>query len=80
MTGRKLMYDALLAQCNAEKTESLFTIDNYMCNSVGIGEHPQQVEEAMKALDKLAASTDKIKNLEDFFGPDPQTGGELITS
>jgi hypothetical protein len=51
-----------------------------MANSVGIGEHPQQVEEAMKALDKLAASTDKIKNLEDFFGPDPQTGGELITS
>ena len=47
MTGRKLMYDALLAQCNAEKTESLFTIDNYMCNSVGIGEHPQQVEEIL---------------------------------
>ena len=74
------MYNALLAQCEAEKAEAMFTIDNYMVNSVGIGEHPQQVEEAMKALEKLAAATDKISNLEEFFGPDPQTGGELINS
>ena len=40
-----LMYNALMAQCEAEKAEALFTIDNYMNNSVGIGEHPQQVEE-----------------------------------
>ena len=34
-----------------------------MTNSVGIGEHPQQVEEAMAALDKLAAAHDKMENL-----------------
>ena len=73
------MYNALLAQCEAEKAEAMFTIDNYMVNSVGIGEHPQQVEEAMKALEKLAAATDKISNLKEFFGEDPMTGGELIT-
>ena len=38
-----------------------------MLNSVGIGEHPQQVEEAMTALDKLAAANDKIENLERFM-------------
>ena len=73
------MYDALLTQCNAEKAEALFTIDNYMANSVGIGEHPQQVEEAMKALDKLSAATDKISNLKKLFGENPLTGEDLIT-
>ena len=74
MSGRELMYNALLTQCEAEKAEALFTIDNYMANSVGIGEHPQQVEEAMKALEKLSAATDKINNLQEYFGTDPLTG------
>jgi len=74
MTGRELMYKALLTQC-----EAIFTIDNYMTNSVGIGEHPQQVEEAMKALDKLSAATDKISNLKKLFGENPLTGEDLIT-
>jgi hypothetical protein len=38
-----------------------------MCNSVGIGEHPQQVEEAMIALDKLASANDKLENLNLFM-------------
>jgi hypothetical protein len=79
MTGRELMYNALLTQCEAEKAEAVFTIDNYMTNSVGIGEHPQQVEEAMKALEKLSAATDKISNLKEFFGENPLTGEDLIT-
>jgi succinate dehydrogenase/fumarate reductase flavoprotein subunit len=67
MEGKKLMYDALMAQCEAERTEALFTLNNYMENSVGIGEHPQQVEEAMKALEKLTESKDKVKVLEQYF-------------
>ena len=67
MEGRKLMYDALMAQCEAERTEALFTLNNYMENSVGIGEHPQQVEEAMKALEKLTESKDKVSTLEGYF-------------
>ena len=73
------MYDALMTQCEAEKAEALFTIDNYMNNSVGIGEHPQQVEETMKALEKLAAATDKINNLKEFFGQGSSNNDELIT-
>jgi hypothetical protein len=67
MDGRQLMYNALKSQCEAEKAEAEFTINNYMMNSVGIGEHPQQVEEAMTALEKLAAANDKIENLERFM-------------
>jgi len=62
------MYNALKTQCEAEKAEALFTINNYMYNSVGIGEHPQQVEEAMTALEKLASATDKLDNLLTHFG------------
>jgi hypothetical protein len=64
----KLMYNALKTQCEAEKAEALFTINNYMTNSVGIGEHPQQVEEAMTALEKLSSATDKLDNLFTHFG------------
>lgn len=67
MNGRQLMYNALKSQCEAEKAEAEFTINNYMMNSVGIGEHPQQVEEAMVALEKLASANDKIENLERFM-------------
>ena len=61
------MYDALMAQCEAEKTKALFTINNYMDSSVGIGEHPQQVEEAMKALGELAEAEDKMTKLLKYF-------------
>ena len=40
---------------------------NYMDNSVGVGEHPQQVEEAMKALEKLTESKDKVSTLDEYF-------------
>ena len=66
----ELLYNALKTQCEAEKAEALFTINNYMYNSVGIGEHPQQVEEAMTALEKLASATDKLDNLLTHFGED----------
>lgn len=64
------MYNALKMQCEAEKAEALFTINNYMYNSVGIGEHPQQVEEAMSALEKLSSANDKLDNLLTYFGED----------
>ena len=38
-----------------------------MDNSVGIGEHPQQVGEAMKALEKLSEAEDKSSKLEKYF-------------
>lgn len=61
------MYRALRAQCEAEIAESEFTLNNYMFNSVGIGEHPQQVNESMIALEKLASGKDKLDNLDKFF-------------
>ena len=67
MDNKDLMYKALRTQCKAEKAEAEFTLNNYMMNSVGIGEHPQQVEEAMSALDKIASANDKLENLKRFM-------------
>ena len=47
--------------------EAVFTLNNYMENSVGIGEHPQQVKEAMKALEKLTESNDKVEYLRTHY-------------
>ena len=39
-----------------------------MSNPVGIGEHPQIVEEAMKQLDKLATAEGKLIELKKQYG------------
>ncbi len=64
--NKKLMYDALVAQCEADRTEALFTLNNYMDNSVGIGEHTQQVEEAKNALVKLSEADEQIETLKKY--------------
>lgn len=62
------IYEALLAQCEAERITALATLDVYMSNPVGIGEHPQIVEEAMKQLDILAAAEGKLIELKKQYG------------
>lgn len=62
------IYEALLARCEADRIEALATLDVYMSNPVGIGEHPQIVEEAMKQLDKLAAAEGRISELKKQYG------------
>jgi len=57
------IYEALVARCQSDKMEALATLDVYMSNPVGIGEHPQIVEEAMKQLDNLATAEGKLTEL-----------------
>lgn len=71
-----LIYNALIKRAEAEKAEALAVISTYMKSSVGIGEHPQIIEEADKYLEKLAAAEDKIQNLNLFFNE----SGEVIKS
>ena len=62
------IYEALVARCKADRIEALATLDVYMSNPVGIGEHPQIVEEAMKQLDKLAPAEGKLIELKKQYG------------
>ena len=70
MEGKKLMYDALIAQCEAERTEALFTLNNYIENSVGIGEHPDIIQAIDTQLIKIAEAEDKILALDKHFEKD----------
>ena len=58
--------DALEARYDAQIAEADATIKIYLENSVGIGEHPQHIEELDKQFDKIATAQEKLQVLEDF--------------
>ena len=62
-----LLYNALVAKYESDKATALATLEIYFKNSVGIGEHPQQVEEMDEMVDLLAAAEDKLAALKDNF-------------
>jgi|TARA_B100001939_G_scaffold330733_1_gene328130 hypothetical protein len=71
---RRELLDALRARYEAEIAEANATINIYLTNSVGIGEHPQHLEEMDKLIDKIAQAEEKIEVLEKF---EPAKGAML---
>lgn len=67
MKIRKYMYDSLIKKYESEIAEATATLMVYMENPVGIGEHPQHLEEMDKFVDKLASANDKLENLKTFY-------------
>ena len=60
------MINAMRARYEADIAESDATINIYLNNPVGIGEHPQHLEEIDKLLSKIADAKDKMEALEAF--------------
>ena len=63
---KKAILDALEARYEAQIAEADATVKIYLENSVGIGEHPQHIDEVDKQFEKIAAAEEKLKVLEDF--------------
>ena len=63
---KKAILDALEARYEAQISEADATVKIYLENSVGIGEHPQHIDEVDKQFEKIAAAEEKLKVLEDF--------------
>ena len=63
---RRAIIDALEARYNAQIAEADATIKIYLDNSVGIGEHPQHIDEVDKQLLKITEAEEKLKALESF--------------
>jgi hypothetical protein len=63
----KLMYESLTRKYESEILEARATLMIYMNNSVGIGEHPQHLEEMDKFVEKLTNAQDKLTTLEEFY-------------
>ena len=63
---KKAILEALEARYNAQISEADATIKIYLENSVGIGEHPQHIDEIDKLVDKIAQAEVKLKILQEF--------------
>lgn len=63
---RLVLLEALEKKYEAEIAEADATIKIYLTNSVGIGEHPQHLEEIDKLLQKIVDAEEKIKALIPF--------------
>ena len=57
---------ALEDRYQAQISEADAAIKIYLENSVGIGEHPQHIDEVDKQLQKIADATEKLKELQNF--------------
>ena len=60
------MIAALRARYEADIAEADATINIYLTNSVGIGEHPQHLKEIDKLLAKIGHAKEKLESLEAF--------------
>ena len=63
---KNAILDALEDRYTAQISEADATIKIYLENSVGIGEHPQHLEEIDKLFDKIATAQERLEVLEDF--------------
>jgi|TARA_S200002703_G_C3722030_1_gene221811 hypothetical protein len=58
------MLEALKKRYEAQIAEASTTINIYLSNSVGIGEHPQHLDEIDKLLQVIVDAEEKIKLIE----------------
>ena len=63
---RLAILNALDDKYTAEISAADATINIYLDNSVGIGEHPQHIEEVDKLLQKIVDAEEKQKALQGF--------------
>ena len=66
MELRRVIIEALEKRYEAQLAESDATLKIYLENSVGIGEHPQHIDEIDKQLQKIADASEKLKELQNF--------------
>jgi|TARA_A100001391_G_scaffold93192_1_gene61689 hypothetical protein len=63
---KRAILQALEDKYNAQISEADATLKIYFEHSVGIGEHPQQIEECDKLISKIAEAEDKLGVLQEF--------------
>lgn len=63
---KRALLDALEKRYEAELAEADATVKIYLENSVGIGEHPQHLEEIDKLITKIANAEHKLEIIKEF--------------
>ena len=64
MSLRSALISALEDKYNAQISSADATIKIYLDHSVGIGEHPQHIEELDKLLQQIVDAQEKLKELQ----------------
>ena len=64
---KRAILDALAARYEAQIAEADATVKIYLENSVGIGEHPQHIDEMDKLFDKISTAREKLKEVEKWM-------------
>ena len=63
---RRAILQALEDKYHAQISEADATIKIYLEQPVGIGEHPQHIEEIDKLLQKFVDASEKLKEIQHF--------------
>jgi len=63
---KRAILDALSAKYEADIAHADATLKIYLEHSVGIGEHPQHIDECDKLVEKIANAKEKLEVLKDF--------------
>ena len=63
---KESLLQALEDKYHADISAAEATLKIYLENSVGIGEHPQHLDEIDKLINKIAEAEDKLKVLKEF--------------
>ena len=66
MNLRTVIIESLEKRYEAQLAESDATLKIYLENSVGIGEHPQHVDECDKLIAKVAEAEEKLRVLRQY--------------
>ena len=61
------LFKALSKRYEAQIAEAYATLIVYFDNSVGIGEHPQHLQEMDKQLDMMSTAEEKLQSLSKHF-------------
>jgi len=69
MNHQERLYNALKSECEAKINEALLTLDMCFFKGTAIGEHTSEhfLTEAMKSLNKLTESRDKLDTLKNYY-------------
>ena len=67
MSIKKAMYDTALAEFEAQRDKAIATARIYLEHPVGIGEHPQVIDEFIKQIRIAAENEEAASMLVDTF-------------
>ena len=63
---REQLIKALIAHAHGDIQKHVANVEVYLNNPVGIGEHPQHIDEIDKLIEKIANAQEKLKELQAF--------------